>query len=145
MIPCSPFSNLQRLKIVCHLFSTRNYCWCCVFFFQIMLQLVVPTLMGSGKPSLTARVVPLGSRGVMPTPCSTWCGWALCFSVNVTRYDWLLMSARFFYVINPLHPNIITHILHTVLYTFLKVETGRICLTIKSFLSWWSFSLFPWP
>ena len=45
---------------------------------------------------------------------------------------------------NPLHPNISIHILHTVLYTFNKVLTRRICLTIKSFFSWWSFSLFSW-
>ena len=35
--------------------------------------------------------------------------------------------------INPLHPNISMYILHTVLYTFPKVLTRRICLTIKSF------------
>ena len=35
----------------------------------------------------------------------------------------------------PLHPNISMHILHTVLYTFPKVLTRRICLTIKSFFS----------
>ena len=44
-----------------------------------------------------------------------------------------------------LHPNINMHILHTVLYTFPKVLTRRICLTIKSFFSWWSFPLFLWP
>ena len=37
------------------------------------------------------------------------------------------------------------HILYTVLYTFPKVLARRICLTIKSFFSWWSFPLFPWP
>ena len=44
--------------------------------------------------------------------------------------------------IDPLHPNISVHILHTVLCTFPKVLTRRICLTIKSFFSWWSFPLF---
>ena len=34
------------------------------------------------------------------------------------------------------HPNISMHILHTVLHTFTKVLTRRICLTIKSFFSW---------
>ena len=34
---------------------------------------------------------------------------------------------------NPLHPNISRCILHTVLNTFLKVLTRRICLTIWSF------------
>ena len=43
---------------------------------------------------------------------------------------------------SPLHPNISLHILHTVLYTFPKVLTRRICLTIKSFFSWRSFNLF---
>ena len=36
----------------------------------------------------------------------------------------------------PLHPSVNMHILHTVLYTFLKVLTRRICLTIKNFFSW---------
>ena len=52
---------------------------------------------------------------------------------------WILL------VLDPLHPNLSRHILHTVLYTFLKVQTKRICLTIKSLLSWWSFLLFSWP
>ena len=46
---------------------------------------------------------------------------------------------------NPLHPNISMHILHTVLYTFPKVLTRRICLTIKSFSGWQSFPLFSCP
>ena len=52
---------------------------------------------------------------------------------------WILL------VLDPLHPNLSRHILHTVFYTFLKVQTKRICLTIKSLLSWWSFPLFSWP
>ena len=40
---------------------------------------------------------------------------------------------------HPLHPNIRMHILHTALYTFSQLMTGRICLTIKSFFSCWSF------
>ena len=48
--------------------------------------------------------------------------------------------------LNPLHLHISMHILHTVLYTFPKVRTRRICLTIKSFFGCWSFPLFlrPW-
>ena len=37
--------------------------------------------------------------------------------------------------LSPLQPNISMLILHTVLYTFPKVLTRRICLTIKSFLA----------
>ena len=48
-------------------------------------------------------------------------------------------------ILNPLYPNIIMHILHTVLYTFLMVLTRRIYLKIKSSFSWWSFSLISWP
>ena len=40
---------------------------------------------------------------------------------------------------NPLLPNISIRILLTVLYTFLKVLTERIYLTIKSFFNWLSF------
>ncbi|CAH3039580.1 unnamed protein product, partial [Pocillopora meandrina] len=36
--------------------------------------------------------------------------------------------------VNPLHPNISIHILHTVLCTFTNVLTRRICLVIKRFL-----------
>ena len=36
--------------------------------------------------------------------------------------------------INPLHPNIRMHILHTVLYTFLEVLKRRICWTVRSSL-----------
>ena len=39
-------------------------------------------------------------------------------------------------LINPLHPMISMHILHNVLYTFPKMLTRRIWLTIKSFFSW---------
>ena len=46
--------------------------------------------------------------------------------------------------LNPLHPYISMHILHTDLSLFLMVLTRRICLTIKSFLSCRSFSLFLW-
>ena len=46
---------------------------------------------------------------------------------------------------NSAHPNISMHILHNVLYTFPKVLTGRICVTIMSFFAWWSFPLFLWP
>ena len=38
--------------------------------------------------------------------------------------------------LNTLHPNISMHILHTVLYTFPKVLTRTICLSIKSLFSW---------
>ena len=43
-----------------------------------------------------------------------------------------------------LHRNISKYMLNTVCQTFRKVLTGRICLTIKSLLSWWSFRLFSW-
>ena len=39
-----------------------------------------------------------------------------------------------FSLFNPLHPNISMHILHTFIYTFLKVLTRRICLAIGSLM-----------
>ena len=39
-----------------------------------------------------------------------------------------------FSLFNPLHPNISMHILHTFIYTFLKVLTRRICLAIGSLI-----------
>ena len=61
-----------------------------------------------------------------PTEC--WCCpgfFLLCDIVTVNQNSF-----------NPLQPNISMHILHTVLYTFPKVLTRRICLIIKSFSSW---------
>ena len=37
------------------------------------------------------------------------------------------VKKRYVSYINPLHPNISMHIIHTVLYAFLKVLTRRIC------------------
>ena len=37
---------------------------------------------------------------------------------------------------NSCHPNISIHLLYTDLWTFPKVPTKRICLTIESFFSW---------
>ena len=48
------------------------------------------------------------------------------------------LSNTFYYfwsTINPLHPNISMHILHTVLYTFPNVLAGRIRLTVERFFS----------
>ena len=44
--------------------------------------------------------------------------------------------------LNPLPPNNSMHTVYIVLYTFLKLLTRRLCLTVKSFFSWWSFPLF---
>ena len=55
-------------------------------------------------------------------------------------YAWLARG----FCVNPVHPNISIYILHTVLYTFPKVLTKRICLTIKSFFSCWSFPRVFW-
>ena len=46
---------------------------------------------------------------------------------------------------NPLHPNVIMQILHTVLYTFPELLTRRISLIIQTFCSCWSFPSFSWP
>ena len=55
-----------------------------------------------------------------------------------------LKQLRLWLYLNPLHPNISMHILHTFLYIFTGVMTRRICQTIKSFLSCWSFPLISW-
>ena len=60
------------------------------------------------------------------------------FTFNLKHKQPILID-RFFNVHllrNPLHPSISIHILPTVRHTFPMVLTMRICLTIKSFLSW---------
>ena len=54
-------------------------------------------------------------------------------------------SIKFLHVLwtlNPSHPDISMHILHTVLFTFPNVMKRRICLTIKRFFSRLSSPLF---
>ena len=53
-----------------------------------------------------------------------------------TLYLFILKGEKDTIRVNPLLPNISIHVLHTIHYTFPKVLTRRICLTIKSFLSW---------
>ena len=51
-----------------------------------------------------------------------------------TKYKWVEKINLFMIeTLNPLHPKINIHILHTALYTYPKVLTRRICLPIKSF------------
>ena len=45
---------------------------------------------------------------------------------------------------DPSVPKISLRILHTAVYIFPMILTRRICLTIRSFFGWWSFSLFSW-
>ena len=61
--------------------------------------------------------------------------------MTVTHSDSLFKKSQIhllnvFLNTNPLHPNISKNILHTVLYTFPEALTRRICLKIKSFISW---------
>ena len=58
---------------------------------------------------------------------------------NYHRKKFLLLKSKHF---NSLHPNINMHILHTVLYTFLKARTRRICLTVAGFCNCGSFPQF---
>ena len=84
--------------------------------------------------------------------------WKPCDPPRVLRYlpplpeRWIrtgplfpyLKHLRLWLYLNPIHPNISMHILHTFLYIFTEVMTRRICQTIKSFLSCWSFPLISW-
>ena len=55
------------------------------------------------------------------------------------------VSSHKWSILNPLLPHISMHILHTVLSTFPRVLTRRICSAIMGFFSWWSSPLFSWP
>ena len=43
----------------------------------------------------------------------------------------MIATSHIHLLINPLHPNISVHILHTFLYTFPEVLIGGICFKIK--------------
>ena len=84
--------------------------------------------------------------------------WKPCDPPRVLRYPppvperWIRTGPLFLYLkhlrlwlyLNPIHPNISMHILHTFIYIFPEVMTRRICQTIKRFLSCWSFPLILW-
>ena len=63
----------------------------------------------------------------------------IIYCITYEEFLWYWMWILFFksdshcFPVNPLHPNISMHILHTVLFTSPKELTRRICLTIKSF------------
>ena len=77
------------------------------------------------------------------------------FSFLVTSKELFILSRKSFFggfwllhiqaCLNPSHPKINMHLLHTVLHTFPKVLIIRICLTIKSFFNMWSFPLLSEP
>ena len=85
-------------------------------------------------------------QGFLP-PHAHWCHFAsvlarlITFSTQPKNQEFQKNVNEKFNM-NPFYPNISMNILHTVLYTFPKILTRRIYLTIKSFFSWRSFPLF---
>ena len=63
-------------------------------------------------------------------------------SLDFTAWTFWSVSQKQDSVVNPFHPNISMHILHTVPYTFSKMLMRRICFVIQSFFGWWPFPLF---
>ena len=59
----------------------------------------------------------------------------LTFIRMVQELSFFLSNTIYYFrsTINPLHPDISMHTLHTVLNTFPYVLAGRICLTVKRF------------
>ena len=75
--------------------------------------------------------------------------WKCCNQLFTLWVDWISLSewpwsqrmhSKMLWLssqtLNPLHPNISVDILHTVLCTFPKVLTRRICLTVKPSCGW---------
>ena len=65
-------------------------------------------------------------------------------TVMLFHYDFLTSPSPLPYPswAPPPPPPLKYHILHTFINTSPKLLTKRICLTIRSFLSWWSFPIF---
>ena len=64
------------------------------------------------------------------------CGKFIAFVILIVIGLIEVGSGKDNFVSKPLHPNISIYIYLTVFYTFCKVLTRKICLTIKSFFSW---------
>ena len=84
-------------------------------------------------------------QNVVTLVCASWATFLFSQNLEVICDPQLNRRTAWNLFVNPLHPNISMHILHTVLNTFPKVLTRRICLTIYSFYCWWSFPFFLWP
>ena len=87
------------------------------------------------------------SRGVVWTPFNMKLG---AESRDITKRIYMLITSGSYRVnsgtrsyLNPIQPNIRMHILHIVLYKFLKVLAGG--LAINNFFSLWSYPLFSLP
>ena len=75
---------------------------------------------------------PILTVGFFMIPPPMWSRNYFCWTELLSKFL-LLHCIQILLSLNPLHPDISMHILHTVLYTFPKVLTGRICQKIKSF------------
>ena len=87
--------------------------------------------MCGNEKTTGAEVSLYGSSGKIPTVL-------LLFFRAKTKFSIfsLLATASSLLALDPVHPNIIMHIQHSILYTFPEVLTWRICSTIKNVFSW---------
>ena len=109
------------------------------FFFQVEIDSMI-TCSDSNRPAMWCTS---NSRNIFPV------GWCAQNNIQLTPppgmefFNTTHLISMFIFAIgtfvvislNPLQPNIRLHILYTVVCTFPKVLTRRICLPIKSFFS----------
>ena len=109
------------------------------FFFQVEIGSMI-TWSDSNWPimwctSNSRKIFPVGwcaqnNIQLTPPPGMQFLNTAHLISMFIFAIETFMVIS-----LNLLHPNIRLYILHTVVYTFPKLVTGRICLTIKIFLS----------
>ena len=104
-----------------------------VWFFEFPLR----TWRENRKKNLKKKLMADSPTTIMLRVCDT------TISYSTTKPK--ICRSSHSYPINSFHLYISIQILLTVFSTFPKVLTGRMCLTIGSFLNWWSFPLFSWP
>ena len=75
---------------------------------------------------------PILTVGFFMIPPPMWSRNYFCWTELLSKFL-LLRCIQILLSLNPLHPDSSMQILHTDLYTFLKVLTGRICQKIKRF------------
>ena len=122
----------EFLLVICS-FNIFSYCWANI----ILAPPSIKYLPCNEHPYLSKYSIKQ-IDSVLPHVCSSPVHLLYHFMALTTL--WLNLWSTT--VVNPSHTSISMNILHTVLCTFLKVLTRRICLPIKSFLPWWPFLLF---
>ena len=134
-------SKLVHLSQNRSIFKDETFFLQFLFWIKKNLQSKESLLIGTGKNNCVYKDL---EANLISEYRASWLKVFTTFPDQIVNYSMVITRPKRI-LLNPLHPNISRHILHTVHHTCTMVLTRRIWLTIKSCFGWWSFPLFSWP